>query len=159
MNECLLEIRYLVDNLGDIEIENDLIHPARERGFEYLLIIQLNSKNYNADEMSTLSILHNGKEVFSRLLKISEISSLLEAVSNIKFSFGSANMKFAQHPQMEYSIILKRSTAVMSFAWSDGNYITEDTELLYALMKLVNLITFIEPIDYGSLGFESPAYV
>ena len=41
MDEHLLEIRYLVDDLGDFEIDEELERPLRMACFEYLLRIQL----------------------------------------------------------------------------------------------------------------------
>ena len=156
MNEYLLEIRYLVDDLGDIEINNGLVRIERMRGFEYVLMIQLPCAYYKTEDSSTLSILHDNKKLFSRVLSSFECRLVLEAVSTIKFSFDSSENLTGKDPQDSYSVSLKRGTAIMSFAWADGEHITNDAELLSSLMKLVELIGDLEPIDYEGFGFEFP---
>ncbi|PUE32996.1 hypothetical protein B9Z35_05595 [Limnohabitans sp. Jir61] len=156
MDEYLLEIRYLVDDLGDIEIDNGLVRLERMRGFEYVLMIHLPGAYYKTEDSSTLSILHDNKKLFSRVLSSFECRLVLEAVSTIKFSFDSSENLTGKDPQDSYSVSLKRGTAIMSFAWADGEHITNDAELLSSLMKLVELIGDLEPIDYEGFGFEFP---
>jgi hypothetical protein len=157
MNEHLLEIRYLVDDLGDIEVEDDLVRLEQVQGFEYVFMIHLNNHQYKTENLSTVSVMRGNVEFSSRAISNTEIRLLLEAVSNIKFSFTSSGVLAGNCPQISYCISIKRGTALMSFAWADGQYITNDAELLSSLMKLVNLIAILEPIDYNGFGFQSPA--
>jgi len=156
MDEYLLEIRYLVDDLGDIELDNGLVRLERMRGFEYVLMIHLPGAYYKTEDLSTISIFHDNKKLFSRVLSSFECRLVLEAVSTIKFSFDIAENLTCKNPQDSYSLTLKRGTAMMSFAWADGEHITNDAELLSSLMKLVELIGDLEPIDYEGFGFEFP---
>lgn len=156
MNEYLLEIRYLVDHLGDVEIDDGLIRLEQMRGFEYELMIQLPGAHYKTEDSSTLSIIHGDKKLFTRVLSSFECHLVLEIVSTIKFSFVPAENFTMTTPQDDYNVSIKRGTASMSFAWSDGEHITNDSELLSSLMKLVNLISDFEPIDYVGFGFEFP---
>ena len=42
----------------------------------------------------------------------------------------------------------------MSFALADGEYITNDRELFYYLMRPAGLIVDLEPIEYEVFGFD-----
>ena len=81
---------------------------------------------------------------------------MLDVVSTIKFTFEVSDLLEVIHPYDSYCVKLKRGTALMSFAWSDNDHITSDSELRSALMKLVTLIEDLQPIDYESFGFERP---
>jgi hypothetical protein len=156
MNEYLLEIRYLVDDLGDIDVNNDLLRPEQMQGFVYVLMIYLNNQFYKTDELSTVSIMRGNEEFLSRTISTTEIRLLLEAVSNIKFSFSSSEVIAGKIPRRNYSITIRRGTALMSFAWADGQYITNDAELLSSLLKLVNLIALLEPIYCNGFVLQPP---
>lgn len=156
MNEYLLELRYLVDDLGNVEIDDGLVRPERMPGFLYELMIQLPGSHYKTEESSTLSIIHGDKKLFTRMLSSLECRLLLEIVSTIKFSFIPAESFALTCPQEHYNISIRRGTATMSFAWADGEYITNDSELLSSLMRLVGLIVELEPIDYEGFGFDLP---
>jgi len=56
MDEYLLEIRYLVDDLGDVVIDDGLVRIDRMPGFEYKLIIKLPGAHPKTKESSKLFI-------------------------------------------------------------------------------------------------------
>ena len=153
MDEHLLEIRYLVDELGDVETGDEFELPSRVPGLEYVLEIQLPGHFLGIRNTSSISIIHGNKIVSTRAISSFECRLLLDIVSGIKFSFEvSESPMFEQHPYDSYCVKLKRGTALMSFAWSDNDYITSDSELRSALMKLVYLIEDLQPIDYEGFG-------
>ncbi len=156
MDEHLLEIRYLVDDLGDVEIDEELERPLRMACFEYLLRIQLPSHSFKTKSISSISIIRGEQLLSTRVLSPFESQLVLEVVSTIKFTFEVSHLLEEIHPYDSYCVKLKRGTALMSFAWSDNDHITSDSELRSALMKLVTLIEDLQPIDYESLGFERP---
>jgi hypothetical protein len=156
MNEHILEIRYLVDDLGDVDIDEELELPLRVPCFEYLIKIQLASHFLETQGSSSISIIHDEKLLSTRALSSYECRLILEVVSTIKFSFDGSEHLESHHPYDSYCVKLKRGTALMSFAWSDNDHITTDVELRSTLMKLVILIGDLKPIDYESFGFESP---
>ena len=156
MDEYLLQIRYLVDDLGDVDIDDGLVRAEKIPGFQYELMIQLPGSYLRTEESSKLSILQGDKKLFSRELSAFECRLVLEIVRTIKFSFDSANNVTLTCPQDSYNVSLRRGTAMMSFAWADGEHITNDAELLSSLTSLVNLISDLEPIDYERFGFEIP---
>jgi hypothetical protein len=144
MNEFLLEIQYLVDDFGDIKGDDDSLRLKQAQGIKYNLIIRLNDQYCKTDGPSNISINRGNDEFASREISKIEIRLLLEAVSKIKFSFESSGEIVGKIPRQTYSISIKRGTALMSFAWADGEYITNDAELLSSLMNLVNVITTLE---------------
>ena len=156
MDEHLLEIRYLVDDLGDFEIDEELERPLRMACFEYLLRIQLPSHSFKSKSISSISIIRDEKLLTTRVLSPFECQLVLDVVSTIKFTFEVSDLLEVIHPYDSYCVKLKRGTALMSFAWSDNDHITSDIELRSALMKLVTLIEDLHPIDYESFGFERP---
>ena len=156
MDEYLLEIRYLVDDLGDVVIDDGLVRIDRMPGFEYKLIIKLPGAHPKTEESSKLSIFHGDKKLFSRELSVFECRLVLDVVRTIKFSFESPDNVTLTCPQDSYNVSLRRGSAMMSFAWADGEHITNDAELLSSLMSLVNLISDLEPIDYERFGFQCP---
>lgn len=156
MDEYLLQIRYLVDDLGDVDIGDGLVRAEQMPCFQYELMIQLPGGYLKTEESSTLSILQGDKKLFSRELSTFECRLVLGIVRTIKFSFDSVNNVTLTCPQERYNVSLRRGTAMMSFAWADGEHITNDAELLSSLTILVNLISDLEPIDYERFGFEIP---
>ena len=156
MDEHLLEIRYLVDDLGDFEIDEELERPLRMACFEYLLSIQLPSHSFKSKSISSISIIRDDKLLTTRVLSPFECQLVLDVVSTIKFTFEVSDLLEEIHPYDSYCVKLKRGTVLMSFAWSDNDHITSDIELRSALMKLVTLIEDLHPIDYESFGFERP---
>ncbi len=156
MNEYLLQIRYLVDDLGDVDIDDGLVRAEKMPGFQYELMIQLPGAYQKTLKSSKLSIFHGDKKLFTRSLSTYECHLILDVVSKIKFSFTPTQLREGKCPQDSYNLLLRRGTAMMSFAWSDGEYITNDRKLLSSLMKLVNLITDLQPIEYENFGFEIP---
>jgi hypothetical protein len=156
MDEYLLQRRYLVDDLGEVDIDDGLVRPERMPGFVYEIMIQLPGAHDKTEESSTLSILRGDKKLFARELSSFECRLILDVVSKIKFGFVPTQIREGKCPQDSYNLLLRRGTAMMSFAWSDGEYITNDRKLLSSLMKLVILITDIQPIEYENFGFEVP---
>ena len=156
MDEYLLQIRYLVDDLGDVDIDDGLVRAEKMPGFQYELMIKIPGGYLRTEESSRLSILQGDKKLFSRELSAFECRLVLDIVRTIKFSFDSANNVTLTCPQDSYNVSIRRGTAMMSFAWADGEHITNDAELLSALTSLVNLISDLEPIDYERFGFEIP---
>jgi hypothetical protein len=158
MNEHLLAIRYLVNDLGDVETDDGLERLETGPGFSYELMIQLLGTHYQSEECSTISIVHGEKKLFTRELSSSECYLILETVSKIKLSllFSASKTHTSTCPRESYNILIRRGTVNMSFAWEDDKYITDDSELLDSLMSLVFLITEMEPIDYEGFGFVIP---
>ena len=158
MNEHLLAIRYLVNDLGDVETDDGLERLETGPGFSYELMIQLFGTHYQSEECSTISIVHGEKKLFTRELSSSECYLILETVSKIKLSLLSSAIKTRTHtvPAESYNILIRRGTVNMSFAWEDDKYITDDSELFASLMSLVFLITEMKPIDYEGFGFVIP---
>jgi hypothetical protein len=155
MNEYLLEIKYFVDELG-LE-DDDLSSPIQMLGFQYELKLQLPSPFLKNQASSSISLIHNGKNLYTRSLSAIESDLILKIVSKIKFSFNDTDFHgYGICPQDSYKISIKRGSCSMDFAWADGEYITNDKKLLATLTKLVDQITKIEPIDYLKLGIEEP---
>lgn len=161
MNEHLLAIRYLVNDLGDVETDDERLETGP--GFSYELMIQLlgtyyQSTHYQGEECSTISIVHGEKKLFTRKLSSSECYFILEIVSKIKLSLlvSTSKIRTGTCPSTSYNILIRRGTVNMSFAWEDDKYITDYSELRASLMSLVSLIEELEPIDYDGFGFVIP---
>jgi hypothetical protein len=155
MNEYLLEIKYFVDELG-LE-DDDLSSPIQMLGFQYELKLQLPSPFLKNQDPSSISLIHDGKNLSTRSLSSFESDLILKIVSKIKFSFDDTDFHgYGICPQDSYKISIKRGSCSMDFAWADGEYITNDKKLLTTLTKLVDQITKIEPIDYLKLGLDEP---
>jgi hypothetical protein len=157
MNEYLMEIRYLVDDLGDVDIDDEFELPLREPGLEYVLNIQLPGHEFGGRNTSSISIIKGDKTLSNRAMSNFECRLILEIVGSIKFSFEVYDSSvIQQHPYENYCVKIKRGTASMAFSWSDNDHITSDSELRTALMKLVYLIEDLQPIDYQAFGLVPP---
>ena len=146
MNEYLLEIKYFVVELGFDD--DELSSPTQMLGFQYELKIQLPSPFIKNQIASSISLIHDNKNLSTRTLSLFESDLILKIVSKIKFSFDDKDFHgYGVCPQDGYKISIKRGSCSMDFAWADGEYITNDKKLLANLSKLVDQINKIEPID------------
>ncbi len=157
MSENCLEIRYLVDSLGNVDHEEFGVQAIRRAGYRYELLIYWHDSFRFSKGTSSISLLDNERVLNARGLDESECESLINIVENIKFSFNLGNDDaYDQLPRSSYNISLKRGTSTMNFSWADGDYITLDSSLLTSLTDLVNLIEDLEPLDYEKYGLIRP---
>jgi len=111
---------------------------------------------FDDEETSTVKYVHSEKISTERKLSIFEIGLLAKAVSGVKIPFKSDWFDLNRRiPYDNYRIVIKTNNFDLEFRWSDNDALS-DLKAYKSLMKLVDLISKIEPIDYEKLGIEYP---
>lgn len=109
-------------------------------------------------ETSTIKYVHTEEVSCDRKLSNFEIGLLDKAISSVKIPFKSDTFEYSNtHPYDNYRMVIKTYNFDLEFRWSD-NDASGDPKAYKPLMKLVKLISKIEPIDYERLGIEAPGF-
>jgi hypothetical protein len=111
---------------------------------------------FDDEETSTVKYVHSEKISTERKLSNFEISLLAKAISGVKIPFKSDGFDLNRRiPYDNYRVVIKTNNFDLEFRWSDNDALS-DLKAYKSLMKLVDLISKIEPIDYEKLGVEYP---
>jgi hypothetical protein len=113
---------------------------------------------FDDQETSTIKYFHAEEVSYDRKLSNFEIGLLTKAISSVKIPFKSDAYEYSlTHPYDNYRIVIKHYNFDLEFRWSD-NDASGDPKAYKSLMKLVKLISIIEPIDYERLGVEPSGF-
>lgn len=107
-------------------------------------------------ETSSIKYIHSEGIATERILSNFEVTLLSKAITSIKIPFmRDVSEWFRTDPYDNYRVIIKTYNFDLEFRWSSDDA-ASDPKAYKSLMKLVDLISKIEPIDYEGLGIECP---
>lgn len=107
-------------------------------------------------ETSSIKYIHSEGVSSERVLSNFEVSMLAKAITSVKIPFwGEVAEGFMCRPYDNYRVIIKTYNFDLEFRWSSNDALS-NPKAYKSLMKLVDLISKIEPIDYEGLGIEHP---
>jgi hypothetical protein len=107
-------------------------------------------------ETSSIKYIHSEWIATERELSNFEVTLLGKAITSVKIPFwGDVAESFTSHPYDNYRVIIETYNFNLEFRWSSNDALS-DPKRYKSLMKLVDLVSKIEPIDYKALGIEHP---
>ena len=109
---------------------------------------------FEDQKTSTIAYIHNEKISIDRKLSNFEVGLLDKAIFGVKIPFKSDLTKLDMFlPYDNYRVGIKTHNFDLEFKWSDVD-LSNNPKGYKSLMRLVDLISKIEPIDYKKLGIE-----
>jgi len=147
-----IRLKWFVDEVFDDD--NNPENFPQERYYDINLYQPADM--FQAKETSTIKYIHSEEISSDRALSNFEIGLLAKAITSVRIPFKSDAFESSNtHPYDNYRVVIKTYYFDLEFRWSDNDAIA-DPKAYKSLMKLVKLISKIEPIDYEGLAVEPP---
>ena len=147
-----IRLKWFIDEVFDYDNDPEDFPPYRY----YDINLYQPADLLQNQETSMIKYIHSEAISSDRVLSNFEVGLLAKAILKVKIPFQTDEAEMINaHPYDNYRVAIKTYNFNLEFSWSD-NDASSDPKAYKSLMKLVDLISKIEPIDYEKLGVESP---